>query len=95
MTITKSLFAAATAVALVAGSASADTWRAWNIHNDGHPNTAAMDKFAELIDVATGGEITLDVFHGGCLAHSQMRLSRYALVRSKLATSTLVQSARW
>ena len=67
MTITKSLFAAATAVALVAGSASADTWRAWNIHNDGHPNTAAMDKFAELIDVATAGEITLDVFHGGVL----------------------------
>ena len=67
MTITKSLFAAATAVALVAGSASADTWRAWNIHNDGNPNTAAMDKFAELIDVATAGEITLDVFHGGVL----------------------------
>lgn len=67
MTFTKSLFAAATAVALVATSASAESWRAWNIHNDGHPNTAAMDKFAELVDTATGGEVTVDVFHGGVL----------------------------
>ncbi|MGH1575803.1 TRAP transporter substrate-binding protein [Planktotalea sp.] len=67
MTFTKSLFAAATAVALIATSASADNWRAWNIHNDGHPNTAAMDKFAELVDAATGGEVTVDVFHGGVL----------------------------
>lgn len=67
MTFTKSLLATATAVALVATSASAESWRAWNIHNDGHPNTAAMDKFAELVDSATGGEVTLDVFHGGVL----------------------------
>lgn len=67
MTFTKSLFAAATAVALIATSASADSWRAWNIHNDGHPNTAAMDKFAELVNAATGGEVTVDVFHGGVL----------------------------
>ena len=67
MTFTKSLFAAVTAVALVATSASAEGWRAWNIHNDGHPNTAAMDKFAELASTATGGEITVDVFHGGVL----------------------------
>ncbi len=67
MTISRSLFAAATAVALIATSASAESWRAWNIHNDGHPNTAAMDRFAELVDSATGGEITVDVFHGGVL----------------------------
>jgi len=67
MTFTKTLFAAATAVALVASSASADTWRAWNIHNDGHPNTPAMDRFAELVDEATAGELTIDVFHGGVL----------------------------
>ena len=67
MTFTKSIFAAAAAVALIATSASADSWRAWNIHNDGHPNTGAMDKFAELVDASTGGEITLDVFHGGVL----------------------------
>ena len=67
MTFTKSLLAAATAIALVSTSASAESWRAWNIHNDGHPNTAAMDKFAELVDTATGGEVTVDVFHGGVL----------------------------
>jgi tripartite ATP-independent transporter DctP family solute receptor len=67
MTFTKSLFAAATAVALISTSASAENWRAWNIHNDGHPNTAAMDRFSELVDAATGGEVTVDVFHGGVL----------------------------
>ncbi|NOE32148.1 TRAP transporter substrate-binding protein [Ruegeria sp. HKCCD7318] len=67
MTFTKSFFATATAVAFIATSASAENWRAWNIHNDGHPNTAAMDKFAELVDAATDGEVTVDVFHGGVL----------------------------
>lgn len=67
MTFAKSLFAATTALAFIAGTASAEKWRAWNIHNDGHPNTAAMDKFAELVDAATGGDITVDVFHGGVL----------------------------
>ncbi|WP_420861236.1 TRAP transporter substrate-binding protein [Algirhabdus cladophorae] len=67
MTFTKSLFTAATAIALVATSAAADNWRAWNIHNDGHPNTPAMDRFAELVNEATNGEITIDVFHGGVL----------------------------
>ncbi|MEQ6202489.1 TRAP transporter substrate-binding protein [Sulfitobacter sp. HNIBRBA2951] len=67
MTFTKTLFAATTAMALVTGAAAADGWRAWNIHNDGHPNTAAMDKFAELVKTATGGEVTVDVFHGGVL----------------------------
>lgn len=55
------------AVAVLASAASADNWRAWNIHNDGHPNTAAMDRFAELVADKTGGEITVDVFHGGVL----------------------------
>lgn len=67
MTFTKTLLVTASAVALIATSAAADNWRAWNIHNDGHPNTGAMDKFSELVDAATGGEITVDVFHGGVL----------------------------
>ena len=58
---------AATAVAVLGTAAMADNWRAWNIHNDGHPNTAAMDRFAELVAEKTGGEITVDVFHGGVL----------------------------
>ncbi|MEO0819338.1 MAG: TRAP transporter substrate-binding protein, partial [Pseudomonadota bacterium] len=31
------------------------------------PNTIAMDKFAELLAEKTGGEITLQMFHGGTL----------------------------
>jgi tripartite ATP-independent transporter DctP family solute receptor len=55
------------AAAAMAGIASADSWRAWNIHHDGHPNTPAMDRFAELVAEGTNGELTIDVFHGGVL----------------------------
>lgn len=48
-------------------SAAAENWRGWNIHVDGYPNTVAMDKFAELLDEKTGGEISLQMFHGGTL----------------------------
>lgn len=61
------LIGATATVTLLGSVAFADTWRAWNIHNDGHPNTAAMDRLAELVDEKTGGEITLEVFHGGVL----------------------------
>ena len=60
-------FVAAGAIAAFATTAAAESWRAWNIHNDGHPNTAAMDRFAELVAEKTGGDITVDVFHGGVL----------------------------
>ena len=66
-TLATSLVGAGAALALIAGAATAETWRAWNIHSDGHPNTAAMDKFAELVTEATNGEVTLEVFHGGVL----------------------------
>ena len=66
-TLTTSLVAAVTAMIMMAGPASAENWRAWNIHHDGHPNTAAMDRFAELVEEVTGGEITVEVFHGGVL----------------------------
>lgn len=52
---------------VIATAAGAADWRAWNIHHDGHPNTAAMDRFAELVDEATEGEIKVEVFHGGVL----------------------------
>ncbi|MEO0910618.1 MAG: DctP family TRAP transporter solute-binding subunit, partial [Pseudomonadota bacterium] len=64
---TAKLLGAATALAMVCGIANAAEWRAWNIHHDGHPNTAAMDKFAELVEETTKGEIKLQVFHGGVL----------------------------
>jgi tripartite ATP-independent transporter DctP family solute receptor len=65
-TFTRSL---AGAVALTAFFTAADAaeWRGWNIHADGYPNTVAMDKFAELLAEKTGGEITLQMFHGGTL----------------------------
>ncbi|MEM9104194.1 MAG: TRAP transporter substrate-binding protein [Pseudomonadota bacterium] len=62
------LLGAATAVALLCGTAiAAEEWRAWNIHSDGHPNTPAMDRFSELVEEKTGGEIKVEVFHGGVL----------------------------
>ena len=64
--LAKTLMASAV-VATVATSAMSENWRAWNIHHDGHPNTAAMDRFSELVAEATGGEVTVEVFHGGVL----------------------------
>jgi len=63
------LLGAASALMLACGIASAADWRAWNIHNDGHPNTAAMDRFSELVNEATKGEVKLQVFHGGVLGN--------------------------
>jgi len=57
----------ATAALLASTATAAESWRAWNIHHDGHPNTPAMDRFAELVNEGTGGEVTIDVFHGGVL----------------------------
>ncbi len=65
--LSRSLVGAVGALTMLSSVAAADQWRAWNIHHDGHPNTAAMDRFAELVDEATKGEITVQVFHGGVL----------------------------
>lgn len=66
-TFTTTLTGAATALAVLCGAATAADWRGWNIHADGYPNTIAMDMFAELLDEKTGGEIKLQMFHGGTL----------------------------
>ncbi len=63
------LLGAVTALTMLTGMATAADWRAWNIHNDGHPNTAAMDRFAELVNASTKGEVNLQVFHGGVLGN--------------------------
>lgn len=65
--ISAALLGAATALSLFTGAALAAEWRGWNIHVDGYPNTVAMDKFAEILAEKTGGEITLQMFHGGTL----------------------------
>ena len=66
-TFTKTLMGAVTAVSMLCGAAAAADWRGWNIHTDGYPNTTAMDKFAELLAEKTGGEVKLQMFHGGTL----------------------------
>lgn len=78
-TLTKTLLGTATALAVVASAAAADEWRAWNIHTDGHPNTAAMDRFAELVADKTGGEVTVEVFHGGVLGSQPDALEQVQL----------------
>ena len=40
------LLGAATALSLLCGAAAAAEWRAWNIHNDGHPNTGEFGEGA-------------------------------------------------
>jgi tripartite ATP-independent transporter DctP family solute receptor len=78
-TFTKTILGTATALALVASSAMAEDWRAWNIHTDGHPNTAGMDRFAELVAEKTGGEINVEVFHGGVLGSQPDALEQVQL----------------
>jgi len=64
----KLLVGASVGLSMLSGAAvAAEDWRVWNIHQDGHPNTAAMDRFAELVEESTKGEINVDVFHGGVL----------------------------
>lgn len=58
---------------------AADKWRAWNIHNDGHPNTAAIDLFADIVNSTTNGEIEVQVFHGGVLGSQPDALEQVRL----------------
>jgi len=78
-TISKTILGTATALAFVASAAVAEDWRAWNIHTDGHPNTAAMDRFAELVAEKTGGEVNVEVFHGGVLGSQPDALEQVQL----------------
>ena len=76
---TTTLIGASAAVALLGTAATAETWRAWNIHSEGHPNTAAMDRFAELVEEKTDGEVTIEVFHGGVLGSQPDALEQVRL----------------
>ena len=66
-TLKTSLLAAVATATMMVSAASAESWRAWNIHSEGHPNTAAMALFSEMVDAATEGEVEVDVFNGGVL----------------------------
>ncbi len=76
----KTTVMAVASVAMMAGAAAAaENWRAWNIHQDGHPNTPAMDRFSELVAEKTGGEVTVQVFHGGVLGSQPDALEQVRL----------------
>ncbi|MEO1651432.1 MAG: TRAP transporter substrate-binding protein, partial [Pseudomonadota bacterium] len=79
----------AAAVMVMATSAVAADWRGWNIHSDGYPNTAAMDKFAELLADKTGGEIKLKMFHGGTLGSQPDAIEQLRLGALQIANFNL------
>ncbi len=45
----------------------ADTWRGWNIHPPGYPNTVALEAFAENVTARTEGRIKAQVYNNGVL----------------------------
>jgi len=68
----------------VSASIQAAEWKGWNIHKPDYPNTVALDKFAELLDERSNGEITLKLFHSGVLgsqpdAIEQVRIGGLAI----------------
>lgn len=93
--LSRSLVGAVGALTMLSSVAAADQWRAWNIHHDGHPNTAAMDRFAELVDEATKGEITVQVFHGGVLGSQPDALEQVRIGAIEVGNFNLGPSARW
>lgn len=64
MKLSKFVAVAAIAAAIPA-IASAQSWRGWNIHVEGYPNTVAIDQF--VADVAASTDLDLQAFHGGVL----------------------------
>ena len=88
-TLKTSLIAAVAATTMMATAVSAETWRAWNIHSDGHPNTAAMDLFAEMVDATTNGEVKVDVFHGGVLGSQPDALEQVSIGAIELGNFNL------
>lgn len=67
VTFRASAMAAATFAGLAASQASADSWRGWNIHPEGYPNSVALDAFATDVAKGTDGRLELTVYHGGVL----------------------------
>lgn len=59
------IIGAVAATLALAGAASAQDWRGWNIHPEGYPNTVALDQFVEEVNANT--DLNLEAFHGGVL----------------------------
>ena len=66
---TKTFYAIAASATLVtmALPAQADSWRGWNIHPPGYPNTVALEAFAKNVTERTEGRITAQVYNNGVL----------------------------
>jgi tripartite ATP-independent transporter DctP family solute receptor len=60
------LLAGAAALALTA-AADAASWRGWNIHPEGYPNTVALEQFARDVTEKTDGRVTAQVYNNGVL----------------------------
>lgn len=60
-------FVGAVAGIAMATQASAVTWRGWNIHGPGYPNTVAMHDFAKAVTAKTDGRIKATVYDNGVL----------------------------
>ncbi|PPB80817.1 tripartite ATP-independent transporter DctP family solute receptor [Albidovulum inexpectatum] len=80
---------AAIAAAMSMGMAAAEEWKGWNIHVEGYPNTVAMDRFAELVADKTGGEITVQMFHGGVLGSQSDAIEQLRLGAIQVANFNL------
>ncbi|MBW6392878.1 TRAP transporter substrate-binding protein [Billgrantia antri] len=66
---TKTFYAIAASATLVtmALPAQADSWRGWNIHPPGYPNTEALEAFAENVTERTEGRLEVQVYNNGVL----------------------------
>ncbi|TMV68672.1 TRAP transporter substrate-binding protein, partial [Thioclava sp. BHET1] len=63
----RAVLAGAIALAAFTAPSYAASWRGWNIHGPGYPNTVALEQFAKDVSKATDGKITAKVFNGGIL----------------------------
>ena len=53
--------------ALLAAPGLAADWRGWNIHPEDYPNSVALESFAQAVEAATEGRVTVEIFHNGVL----------------------------
>ncbi|RCV90654.1 TRAP transporter substrate-binding protein [Billgrantia montanilacus] len=68
-TTSKTWSAVAVSVAMVAMAlpAQANSWRGWNIHPPGYPNTVALEAFAEAVTERTEERLKVQVYNNGVL----------------------------
>ncbi|MEJ2640690.1 MAG: TRAP transporter substrate-binding protein [Desulfosarcinaceae bacterium] len=92
MDAVKRIFYAALVCALMVGfsvAGQAKEWKGWNIHVAGYPNTVAMDKFAELLNEKSGGEIQLKMYHAGTLGSQPDAIEQVRLGGLEIANFSL------